>query len=349
MKTRHPYLLPILLLILGLAVATPPIEAEAGRLGGGSSMGSRGSRSFSTPREATQRSNIPQNNPSPSMATPASSRPSGLGAGLMGGVAGFMLGGLLGSMLFGGAGGGIGFLEILLIGGVLWFLYKRFAGSRTPASTPMTVTPQPAQGPAQGRVSLDKGSLNSSFDGLNSTYQGQEPPRHFSMGGAGAMGGEIDEVSRGLAQIASMDPQFDEARFLNGAKAAYQQLQGAWSDWSVDRLRPLLTERMWSMIERHAKERQTAGRRDILEKIRFQTAEVTEAWQEAGEDWITVRFQVEMVEYETDVDGRVLSGDPNRPVMAEEYWTFCRPVGSKNPNWFLSAIQQPGEVARSVQ
>ncbi|MBF0272981.1 MAG: Tim44 domain-containing protein [Magnetococcales bacterium] len=344
MKTRYPYLLPILLLIVGLAIALPPIEAEAGRFGGGNSMGSRGSRSFSTPREATQRSNLSPSNPSPSMATPAPSRPSGFGAGLLGGVAGFMLGGMLGSMLFGGAGGGIGFLEILLIGGVIWFLVKRFGGSRTPAPTPMTATPFPAQGPTQGRVSLEKTPLDSSFQDLGNTgFQGNPLPRTFSADG------EIDEVSRGLAQIARMDPQFDEERFLTGAKGAYQMIQSAWSDWSVDRLRPLLTDRMWSMIERHAQERQAAGRRDILEKIQFHVAEVSEAWQEAGEDWITVHFQVQMLEYETDVAGNVLKGDSSRPIMAEEYWTFCRPVGSRNPNWYLSAIQQPGEVARSVQ
>ncbi|MBF0627549.1 MAG: Tim44/TimA family putative adaptor protein [Magnetococcales bacterium] len=340
MKSRHPVLL-ILLFLLGLTIALPPIEAEAGRAGGGSSMGSRGSRSFSTPREApAQRSDFSQpTTPSSAMASPSAPR-SGFGAGLMGGLTGLMIGGLIGSMLFGGEGSGMGLLEMLLLGGVAWFLFQRFGKGRASAPAPASM-PEPH--PAQGPVSLRKVSLEKemNFSG-NSPFQGQELPRTF------AMGQGVDEVSQGLAQIASQDPQFNEARFLDGAKAAYQQIQSAWSDWSVDRLRPLLTERMWSMIEQQAKERQAAGRRDILEKIRFQTAELSEAWQEAGENWITVHFVVEMLEYETDLAGRVLNGDPNRPILAEEYWTFCRPVGSRNPNWFLSAIQQPGEVARSV-
>jgi hypothetical protein len=47
----------------------------------------------------------------------------------MGGIGGFLLGGLLGSMLFGGGlggglFGGIGFIEILLIAGLLYFGYS---------------------------------------------------------------------------------------------------------------------------------------------------------------------------------------------------------------------------------
>ncbi|NGZ07621.1 MAG: Tim44 domain-containing protein [Magnetococcales bacterium] len=336
MKNRHPIFL-FFLFMLGLAIAIPVLEAEAARAGGGGSVGSRGSRSFNTPREAPQqRSDLSQS------ATQAT-RPAGGGfaSGLMGGLAGFALGGLIGSLLFGGEGGGFGLLEMLLIGGVIWFLYKRFSGRRAPAPQfPTMPTPQPAM---EGPISLRKVSLDKTPPQTGtSQFQGQGMPNAFSFGAT------QDEVSQGLAEILRMDPNFNEAHFLGGAKGAFQQIQSAWSDWSVDRLRPLLTERMWSIFEQQARARQTAGRRDILEKIRFLTAELSEVWQEAGEHWITVHFVVEMVEYETDVAGRVLSGDPNRPVQVEEYWTFCRPMDSSNPNWYLSAIQQPGEVARSV-
>ncbi|MBF0342021.1 MAG: Tim44 domain-containing protein [Magnetococcales bacterium] len=337
-------ILLILMLLTALAVAMPPIDAEAGRFGGGTSTGARGSRSFSTPQEAAPRSGMHQSAPaSPGMASPANPvatppRTSGFASGLMGGIGGLLLGGMLGSMLFGGAGSGMGFLEIILLAGLGWFLYKRFFSKPSVPQTISMPAPATAQaGPTTGRVSLEKHPDLSSAQ-----YQGSELPRTF------AMGAPVDEVSQGLARIASMDPRFNEAYFINGAQGAFKSIQSAWSDWSVERLRPLLTDRMWQLIEQQAKERQAAGRRDIIEKIQFQTAEVSEAWQEAGEDWITVHFKVDLVEYETDVAGHVLNGNPNQSSTVEEYWTFCRPVGSSNPNWFLSAIQQPGEVARSV-
>ncbi|MBF0181204.1 MAG: Tim44 domain-containing protein [Magnetococcales bacterium] len=327
----------LLFLLAGFALLTPD-EALAGRMGGGKSVGSRASKSFSPPQQATQRSS--------QSAMPAQGQTSGSrwGSGLLGGIGGFMLGGLLGSMLFGGAGGGgIGFLEILLIGGGI-FLLMRWLRSRRPANSMDHAPQQPVEYSTpyggqsmQGnfpqptsRVSLDKNPL----------------PQNFSMGGGTA--GPVDEVSQGLAQITSMDPSFNEGHFLMGAQGAFQQLQAAWSNWNIDRLRPLLTERMWAIVQQQASERQAAGRRDVMDRIRFLACEISEAWQEAGENWITVHFDVEMIEYETDLNGRVTNGNPSQPVRAEEYWTFCRPVGATNPNWLLSAIQQPGEVARGT-
>src|SRR4029453_12301742 len=58
-------------------------------------------------------------------ATRDGARPSMFG-GMMGAIGGFMLGGLLGGLLFGGlgAGAGIGMLDILLIAGGVFLLFK---------------------------------------------------------------------------------------------------------------------------------------------------------------------------------------------------------------------------------
>jgi predicted lipid-binding transport protein (Tim44 family) len=113
-------------------------QAEA-RMGG--SFGSRGMRTFqSVPSTVTsprmgspiQRSMTP-NTGGPSMAAPASQfgnqRPGffgGFGGSLLGGM---LFGGMLGMMFghgFGGVAGGFGFLfQLLIIGGILWFVFRR--------------------------------------------------------------------------------------------------------------------------------------------------------------------------------------------------------------------------------
>ncbi|MBF0460548.1 MAG: Tim44 domain-containing protein [Magnetococcales bacterium] len=340
----------VTLLAVGLLTATFwPTDAEAG-FSGGSSMGSRGSRSFSVPRQAMPAPSSPMRPSAPFPSAPAPHLPSpampapAYSSGLMSGIGGFALGGLLGAALFGGhgggmgggmgyasggmgGGGGIGLLDLLLIGGLIWFAVRWFRQRRERESMSMGMyndnAPVGMAPPLSGRTAFE--------------------PAPYTAGG-----GPVDEVAQGLATIARMDPGFDEARFLEGAKMAFQHIQGAWSDWSVDRLRPLLTERMWALIQAQALKRKGEGQRDIIEKIHFEQATISEAWQEAGEDWITVYFLVNMVDYTTDVQGKVLSGDPNVSTRVEEYWTFTRPVGSREPGWYLSAIQQPGEVARSV-
>ena len=128
--------LAALALSLCLIVLTMPDFAEARRMGGGGSFGSRPSYS-----KSYQKPSAPTSSPT-SQATPGAS-PMG-GRGMFGGMLGGMLmGGLLGSLFFGGAFSGISLIDILLIGGGL-FLLMRFLRSRQPAA-------QTAGGPAQMR------------------------------------------------------------------------------------------------------------------------------------------------------------------------------------------------------
>src|SRR3989338_3529587 len=93
------------LIAFALAVLLPTLwSADAwARAGGGSSFGSRGSRSYSAPARPSPGTTSPSRPAAPpsSFQQPAPQR-SGWVGGLMGGFGGLVLGGLLGSMLFGG-------------------------------------------------------------------------------------------------------------------------------------------------------------------------------------------------------------------------------------------------------
>ena len=74
-----------------------------------------------------------------------------------------------------------------------------------------------------------------------------------------------------------------------------------------------------------------------LENIAVRSVEVSEAWQEGRQDFVTVRFLANLLEHTVDESGtRAMVGSRTEPVKFEEYWTFARPVG---PN--------PGGSARS--
>jgi predicted lipid-binding transport protein (Tim44 family) len=75
-----------------------------------------------------------------------------------------------------------------------------------------------------------------------------------------------------------------------------------------------------------------------VEKIDLRGADVTEAWQEGGQDFVTVHLRGSMLDYTVDdASGNVVDGSRTTPAEVDEYWTFTRPVG---PNrWKLSAIQ----------
>lgn len=72
--------------------------------------------------------------------------------------------------------------------------------------------------------------------------------------------------------------------------------------------------------------------------IAVRATDLVEAWQESGQDFITVRFYANLLDYTTDETGTLIDGNRTEPVKFEEFWTFSRPVGTGA--WKLSAISQ---------
>ena len=296
--------------------------------------GSRGSRSYSAPVRRSPSPGAPTT-PSRSFgqpaapATPAPQRP-GLFGGLMGGLAGLALGGLLGSLLFGGGlggGSGIGLMELLLIGGGLFFLWsflKRRRGVEQPAYAAAT------------------GYGGSAHHGAGATTSDGADDRHA--GHAGAASAEVpavedrSDLERGLAHVRQMDPGFDPAAFADWARGQFAPVQHALTARDAGPIRDRLTPEMYGVLLTQCDELRSAGRTNRVEDATIARAEVTEAWQETGRDFVTVCLAGSLVDYTMDDrTGRVVDGSTTEAQRFEEYWTFTRPVGA-NP-WRLSAIQ----------
>lgn len=147
-------------LATGLCLLTLLHAADvSARAGGGRSFGSRGSRTGSFPSRSYSPSQPMRPQPSQPYNPPYSSpsQPSS-GGGFLRNMAGGLIGGMVGSMLFrslgfgsgwgnGMGGGGFGLLELLLVGGLFYFMFKMLAGRKREfsASGPVAVS-QPDYG-----------------------------------------------------------------------------------------------------------------------------------------------------------------------------------------------------------
>jgi len=103
--------------------------------------------------------------------------------------------------------------------------------------------------------------------------------------------------------------------------------------------RGLLTEEMFGILQGQVEQLRGQGRINRLENVAVRAVEPVEVWQEAGQDFITVRIRANLLDYTMEEStGRVVSGSDRDPVKFEEYWTFTRQVGPNS--WKLSAITQ---------
>ncbi len=298
------------------------------RAGGGRSGGFRGSRSSQAPSRATNPTSPQRQDAMPAQQArqPASMMPQS--GGFMRGLGTAMLGGFLGSMLFsglagaggfGGMGGGMGgsgfgMIEILLFGGLAYFLYRKYKSSRTPAL-------------ATGGGSMQY--QDTSYQAPTPSSYSNNPPVQEPLPFNGT----------DYRSLTMMDPSFDANTFLKTAQDNFFKIQGAWNKQDVTALRVLCGGELMKTWEAEMAQLKQRGQKNRMDNIALRESEITEVWTENGEDFITVRLHANLLDFTVDEkSGNVVVGSDSEPVQFEEFWTFSRPVG---PNaWKLTAVQQ---------
>lgn len=305
-----------------VALALAPSVADA-RAGGGSSSGSRGSKTYSAPpstRTAPETAQPMQRSATPNQpgatapmagagaAAAAPARSGTFMAGLAGGLLGVGLGGLLmGSGFFGAGLGGAAFLgllmQIALIGGLVWLAFRLFRGRTAPR-------PALAMGP----------------QGMAREMMDQPSGRPMGGGGAPAMAGTLPSI-----EIGPQDYQQFEQLLIG--------VQEAWTKRDLPAIQKMATPEMIGYFGDLLGEHDRRGVRNSVSQVRLLSGDLAEAWAEGEREYATVAMKFGMIDVTTDASGRVIEGDPNQPTTATEVWTFLRVRGGR---WVLSAIQQVG-------
>ena len=323
---------------LGLAAAvmlTAPIEADARR---GGSFGSRGARTYRAPattnvaprqtapvqRSMTDRPAAGTQATAGTAAAAGTARRGGMGRGLLGGLlAGGLIGALLGGGLgaLGGAGAIMALLQIVLIGGLAYFLFSflRRRSNGAPAHT-------------QAHAAAGAGSNVHPFTGNN--FAGQQ-------NGASNRPSALAPQGSAPAYAAPQPVAEQDIAITDADRADFERLlmevQDAFSAEDFARLRARTTPEVMSYFAEELSQNATAGRRNRVSDTRLLDAAVAEAWQEAGTDYATIAMRYESVDVMLDrQSGAVVDGDPDRATDTTELWTFKREPGG---DWRLSAVQ----------
>lgn len=338
---------------IGMAVSLTVVDfAEARRASGGSSFGSRGTRTFAAPpttntapgaANGINRSMTPntqQNAASPANgmgAQAAQQRRPGMFGGMFGGIlGGLALGGLFGMLMGGGFGGMAGFfgmlLQIALIAGLAMLAFRFFARRQQ----------QQAAGPAGNSRSYGDGGNNGFGHRQNNAYEapqqnqgGFQIPKIGSGAGAAGFGGGHQAVQR------QAGPDTDEVGITNRDLGQFEKLltevQGAYAEEDYAKLRGLTTPEAMSYLAEELGENATNGVKNEVRDVTLLQGDLAEAWRENGQEYATVAMRYSSVDFLRDRNtGEIAEGDPNAVTETVEVWTFVRKPAN---DWKLSAIQ----------
>ena len=293
-------------------------DAAQAKVGGGSSLGSRGAKTYSAP---------PTTNTAPKAAAPVeksittpgqaqAARPGQTAAAataprpsMFGGMRGLLLGGLIGAGLASIFGVGafanvLGFiLQAALLGGLVFLAYNWFRNRNAGRPAMATAATAASQRP---RV-VD--------------------PNAYRMSAAGS--------GASAATLAISPDDFSAFEHLLG------EIQVAYGRADAKTLGDRVTPEMLSYFVGDLDANTKKGVRNEISNPVLLQGDLSEAWREGQTEYATVAMRFSIIDRMVDAaSGRVVSGSATEPSESTELWTFRRPLNGKPRDWELSAIQQ---------
>jgi hypothetical protein len=120
------------------------------------------------------------------------------------------------------------------------------------------------------------------------------------------------------------DPNFSWADFTTRTTHIFRELQSAWADQLEAKMRPYISDMLFDTVRYWMQRYRETGVREKIEDLQIQRVEVAKVEHDSWFDAITVRIFASMRESQYGRDGKLISGNPNKPRVFSEYWTMIR-------------------------
>jgi|HubBroStandDraft_1064217.scaffolds.fasta_scaffold00026_49 predicted lipid-binding transport protein (Tim44 family) len=148
-------------------------------------------------------------------------------------------------------------------------------------------------------------------------------------------------LQAGLEQIRRHDPNFTPERFIDGARHAFEIIVKAFAEGDTATLRPLVSDEVYDAFAEVIRHRLSVKESVDTRIERLQEPQVLDGRMEGRTAFVTVKFVSGQVSVTRDAAGKILEGDPERPVEHTDHWTFSRNTRAGDPNWILVATGTP--------
>ena len=298
---------PLLAAIAALALALAPVEADAKRFGGGSSLG----KQRAAPTQMKEAAPAPAK---PAQAAPAAAPAAGTPPaqpGFMsrfgGLIAGLGIGALLASLFGGNLGGLGGFLLMLLVAGLAFVAIRAFMGRRAPAAAAAAREPIQFAGAGAGA--------------------GATPPARPALNiGAGVGAADAAPAAEAPRAAPVAIPGFEAEPFLRVAKTSFIRLQAANDAKDLDDIRDFTTPELFAEIAMQARERGDAPQKTEVVTL---DASLVEAVVEGDYAIASVRFT-----------GLIREQADANPEPFDEVWHVRQDQRDRKATWLIAGIQQ---------
>lgn len=220
--------------------------------------------------------------------------------------------------------GGIGPFDLLVLGALAWWVFRRLVRNRR-----------------------DSGHFRDALPGKPAeAFRDAHDPRPVP-------------AHRRLQSVEPAEPFSPESWYRHRERwiERFLAMQDAWDRQDLGPVRDWLSPALRGELEKDLDGLRKQGLRNRLEGTVVHGCEPVDAWEEgpfdSRDEYVAVHFTGWVVDSTVDPStGRVVAGDPSRPVELDEFWTFARSLrtsrlgGTEAPSaagdWLVTSIERGG-------
>lgn len=130
--------------------------------------------------------------------------------------------------------------------------------------------------------------------------------------------------------------------YHNIASKYFQEIYKYWSDLKWEKVRHLLTDRLWESYLFWIEQYKEYGYKNMLDDTNISKMHVAKIEIDKFYEAITVRIFASAKDYVVNKQGKLMAGNNKRPRIFSEYWTFVRRIGVENDDYDMKSCPNCG-------
>lgn len=148
---------------------------------------------------------------------------------------------------------------------------------------------------------------------------------------------EGSDAAKALAGMKRVEPSFNVADFLQGARGAYEMIVMGYERGDLAQIQPFLSEEIYESFVDGVAAREDQGLTVEAEFIGVRELKLMDATfdETTNEAELNIRFVAELTSAVRDQGGDIIEGSLTEVKRQKDTWTFARTMGADDPNWLL--------------
>ncbi|MEL6450930.1 MAG: Tim44/TimA family putative adaptor protein [Pseudomonadota bacterium] len=148
---------------------------------------------------------------------------------------------------------------------------------------------------------------------------------------------EDSTAAEALTEMKRIEPSFNVADFLQGARGAYEMIVMGYERGELSDIQPFLSEEIYETFVDGVAAREDQGLTIEAQFIGVRELKLMDATYDknTSEAELTIRFVAELTSAVRDQGGDIIEGSLTEVKRQKDTWSFARTMGADDPNWLL--------------